>query len=124
MSLTKTLRSKKAKYSRDKGKRGERIIVHKLKAAGYKAERGWQASPSRKEPDIISDFPARLEIKNQESLNIKKAIRQAVKDNKTPLPPCVVFKASRGTWYAAIPFAELVGLYTALSLRSATVDAL
>jgi hypothetical protein len=110
MSLTKSLRSKRAKFSRDKGKRGERLIVHKLRAAGFTAERGWQASPNRKEPDIISNFPARLEIKDQERLNIQKAIRQAEDDNKGALPSCVVFKASRGTWYAAVPLEYLLGI--------------
>src|ERR1700730_13353433 len=102
MSLTKSLRSKRAKFSRDKGKRGERIICHLLKQSGFKAERGWQSCPSRQEPDIISDFPARIEVKNQERLNIQKAIRQAEDDNKSALPSCVVFKASRGAWYAAV----------------------
>ena len=103
-------KSKKAKASRSKGKRGEREVVNILKLYGFQAKRGWQTRADVKEPDVITDLPFWLEVKNQEKLNIKGAIKQAESDNSSNNPSCVVFKAAAGRWYAAVTLPDLIKL--------------
>ena len=103
--------SQKGKSSRDKGQRGEREVCSILRSAGYRAKRGWQSRDGGKgESDVVTDFPFRPEVKFQETLNIYAAIDQVNNDNSGTVPNCIVFKKSRGEWWAAIPFQDLIRL--------------
>ena len=43
--------------SRDKGKRGERMLAEELRNAGYEAHRGVQYQGGRDSPDVETNIP-------------------------------------------------------------------
>lgn len=89
----------KQKASKAKGKRGEKQVAQILVEAGFEAKPGHYP-----EPDVVSNFPYRIEVKDQSRLRLKEWIEQALDDGGK----IVIFKQKRGTWYAAIPFQELI----------------
>lgn len=95
--------------ARDKGKRGEREVCAILTQNGWPAHRGWQAAGPY-HPDIMTEFPYWIEVKDAERLNIYSAINQAVTDNNTGIPIAVVFRKNNHKWYAAIEFDHLIEL--------------
>lgn len=85
--------------SRAKGARGERLWRDELREAGFTARRGQQFSGGSDSPDVICDELKNLhmEVKCVESLNLDKAIEQAIKDGKKK-PWIVAHKKNRTKW--------------------------
>ena len=87
----------RGKYSREKGKRFERMIANILKNRGIKAARGVQYQGSYNSHDInceVLDY-YNLETKFVEKLNITEAMNQAVSDcGTTGQKPVVIHKKS------------------------------
>ena len=98
--------------SRNKGRRGERQIVKILLENGWQARRGYQARGGREEPDIVTNFPYRLEVKHVESLNIFSAFEQIKFDNSHNCDKVgiLVFRKNREPWRVALPLAEFLNL--------------
>lgn len=86
-------------YSRQKGKRGERLVRDLFIAHGFSARRGQQFQGSPDSPDVvIPDLPwLHVESKFVEKLDLPKAVEQAEKDAGGKFP--VVFhKKSHENW--------------------------
>ena len=84
-----------AKKSRDKGKRGERAIVHKCREKGFtEARRGIQSRGGQECSDIIGVPGYHIEVKTQRKVAMRKAWEQAQADadltlNHTAVAVCV-----------------------------------
>lgn len=100
--------------SRSKGQRAEREVVHALRRAG------WTAMTSRavlggtqRGADIVTDFPAVIEVKDQARLDLSGWLRQA--QDAADGDPAVVVHKRRGTgdaegWYVTTDLRTLLRL--------------
>jgi hypothetical protein len=84
--------------SRAKGKRGELYYVHWLRDNfGLEARRGQQYCGANGDADVVGGFPnTHAEVKFVESLNITRAMGQAVSDASGDAIPYVVHKKNHG----------------------------
>ena len=55
-------------------------------------------------------FPFSIECKNQEALNIWKALEQAQQNAKTGRAPLLIFKRNKSDVYAVLPLDVLINL--------------
>lgn len=69
------------KYSRDKGKRGEREVAAFLCAHGYDAHRGQQYHGGKDSPDVVGLPGIHIEVKYTQRLSLWDAVKQAVRDS-------------------------------------------
>lgn len=100
--------------SRQKGKRGELELAHKLQEYGYKARRGQQYSGANSDADVVGLDDIWLEVKRVEQLNIYKAIDQAVRDSKkTERIPVVCHKKNFKQWLVTMRLDDWMKLYSA-----------
>lgn len=86
--------------SRQKGARGEREFAEVLKKRGYQARRGQQFSGGKDSPDVKTalDKIIHFEVKRTETLNLYKAMEQAIKDSGKGKLPIVAHKRNRKNW--------------------------
>lgn len=84
------------RYSRNKGKRGERQVVHLFKEHGFEARRGDSQSRGAREADV-EDVPMLwIEVKIGKP-RIRQAIEQAERDTDGRIP-VVFWKDDRKDW--------------------------
>lgn len=96
--------------SRDKGKRGERLVRDAWKRLGFAdARRGQQHSGSPDSPDVIVADGIHCEAKFVERLNIWAALEQAIGDCGENIP-VVAFKRSRSEVFIALRMSDLGNL--------------
>lgn len=87
--------------SRQKGKRGELEIVHKLSEYGYDCRRGQQYCGSNGDADVVGVPGLHIEIKRVERLNVENALKQAESDCKAGIP-IVMHRANGEKWKVTI----------------------
>ena len=98
--------------SREKGKRGELLWRDFLREHGHEARRGQQFSGSNGDPDVVSDMPGiHFEVKFVESLNVRKALNQAISDAREGEIPIVAHKRSREPWVVTMRAKDFITLY-------------
>jgi hypothetical protein len=70
------------RFSKDKGKRGERELAGELtRVPGIAARRGVQFQGSPDSPDVITELPdIHIECKRNERFQLYKALEQAIAD--------------------------------------------
>ena len=101
-------------YSRNKGNRAEVEVVRVLREAGFEAEtsRAFRGGYQSGE-DIISDFPASIEVKNQTRMDLAGWYSQAV-EQAEGRPAVVVHKRvgkSKGEdWWVTTTVSDLIRL--------------
>jgi hypothetical protein len=106
--------------SRRKGLTGEREVAEVFRRAGWWAgglESGgdWIVMRSA-EWDATDEYELRpavrlhIEVKRAERVRLPEWLEQARTEAPEGVPPVVVFRQSRGEWYAALPLTELLGL--------------
>jgi len=85
--------------SRAKGARGERMWRDELRNAGFMARRGQQFAGGTDSPDVICEELGHLhfEVKFVQSLNVRKAMEQAIRDGKDKTP-IVAHKTNNAPW--------------------------
>lgn len=74
------------KFSRDKGKRGERTTVKEIKAAFPNLKdlkRGWQSRRGHDDPDVCGFYDFWIEVKQGPQPNPRQALAQATADTVT-----------------------------------------
>jgi hypothetical protein len=105
------------KLSREKGKRGERMVVGIVRqhgeACSFRAD--------RKALDVIGLYGVHLEVKFTKKLSLWASVEQAKADAREGHFPVVVHRASRRPWVAILPFEDFLALYCAAVPR--TVEA-
>lgn len=97
--------------SRQKGKRGELELVHKLQEYGYSVRRGQQYCGANGDADVIGLEGVHIECKRVEALNIYKAIEQAQNDAVNGEIPCVFHRKNGEPWLVTMTMEEWVKMY-------------
>lgn len=98
--------------SKQKGKVGEREVVHFLKDRGIYAERGQQFKGSPDSPDVICPYlqDYHIEVKRTEKLSVYKALGQAGDDAGEDQVPVVFHRRSREDWIVILDADEFLKL--------------
>lgn len=102
---------KRGKASREKGARGELMLVHILRDFyGYPVRRGYVF---QHESDIVGLQGVHCEVKNLERLNIRKAYRQAVDEahKRNDGVPVVFHHKNREGWLVTLSLADFIDMY-------------
>lgn len=101
---------KKGKSAKAKGKRGELLLVHYLEKFGLFTKRGmvWL-----NQSDLVGLDGIHIECKNVESLNIRKALDQAIDEaeKKKDGMPAVFWHKSRKGWVTIMRTEDWITLY-------------
>lgn len=102
---------KQGKRSRNKGKRRELELVHILNEAGFDTRRGYVF---QREPDIVGFDGFHVEVKGVESLNVRKALNQAITDAEKRQDgiPILAWKKSNEPWTVTLlleDFLKIIG---------------
>lgn len=101
------------RYSRNKGKRGERLLVNILKGYGLEAHRSQQYCGRAGTADVqckeLNNF--HLEVKWVERLDIHAAVAQSVTDSSaTGTVPVVVHKRNKTAFIVTMTLNDFLGL--------------
>lgn len=103
------------KFSREKGKRGERYVVNKFKDYGYQVNRTAQfKGKTGQAGDIEGIDYIHAEVKFVERLNLEEAMQQAIRDNLAnggEKHPAVFHKKSRSELQVTMRFDDWIELY-------------
>ncbi|MBR4855154.1 MAG: hypothetical protein IKU94_00830 [Bacteroidaceae bacterium] len=100
------------KASRDKGKRGERMLSSFLREHGYEARRTSQYCGQTGDASDVVGLPGlHIECKFVERLNVAEALRQAMHDAKPSLIPVVFHKRSREEWLVTMRGEDFMKIY-------------
>lgn len=96
--------------SKQKGKRGELELAHKLKEYGYDCKRSQQYCGTNGDADVIGLPGIHIECKRVERLNIDEAMEQAVRDCKGEVP--AVFHRKNGKdWKVTLRMDDFMKMY-------------
>ena len=98
------------KMSRDKGKVGEREVVHLLKDHGIEARRGQQFCGASGDPDVVTDG-LHIEVKRRERLNIEEAMQQARADAREGTIPTVWHRRNGEKWKVTLDAENFIDLW-------------
>lgn len=103
------------KMSRDKGKRGELELVHKLRDLGFEdVHRAQQYCGSASSADVLGLPGIHPECKRTEALRIYDAMAQAVRDSEgTDDLPAVFHRRSKQPWLVVMRLEDWAELYRA-----------
>ena len=108
------------RFSRNKGKRGERELAKELeRILGVEARRGVQHCGGPDSPDVIVEIPGiHIECKRTEHFRLYEALEQAIEDagDKVPL---VIHRSNRRPWVAIVRLDDLPELAARLYLTLA-----
>lgn len=99
--------------SREKGKRGELELSHKLQEYGYDTRRGQQYSGSNGDADVIGLPDIHIECKRNEKLNVYDAMEQAKRDAKKNETPTVFWRKNKREWLVTLTLDDFMKLYNA-----------
>lgn len=98
--------------SKQKGKKGELELVHKLKAYGYNCRRTNQfCGNTGQADDVIGLDYIHIEVKRVEKLNVDEAIEQAKRDAKDNKFPTVFHRKNRKDWLVTMTLDNWIKLY-------------
>jgi len=102
------------KFSRDKGKRGERSTATELRKCFPELEesirRGWQAREGDDEADVIGVPGYWFEVKTGKVIQVLKALEQAssASNNKRSTVPVAVLRPDRKTPFVALYWTDFL----------------
>lgn len=97
--------------SRDKGKRGELELSHKLQEFGFDCRRGQQYCGANGDADIVGLDGIHIECKRVQALNVSKAVEQAKSDAKNGDMPVVMHRKDRENWLVTMELDTWVTIY-------------
>ena len=103
-------KSKKGKASREKGARGERLLVHFLKEHGLDVKRGFVWLH---QSDLIGLDGIHIECKAQEKATVRQWLSQAVEESQKRKDglPAVFWKKNRAGWVTIMRTEDWIILY-------------
>lgn len=99
--------------SRQKGKRGELELSHKLQEYGYDTRRGQQYCGANGDADVVGLPNIHIECKRVQNLNIYNAIKQAQNDANSNELPAVFHRKDRQEWLVTMTLADWMKIYKA-----------
>lgn len=91
--------------SKQKGKKGELELVHKLQQLGFETRRTAQYNGKEQGSlaDLVGIEGVHIEAKRVEKLNLDNAMEQAVRDSKDGEVPMVFHRKNRKGWLVTMP---------------------
>lgn len=94
--------------SKQKGKRGELEFCHALNKLIplANARRGQQFKGTPDSPDVLCDLPFHFEVKRVNSLNLHKAMEQALQDCGCLIPIVASRKDQQKDWYLTLSLTD------------------
>ncbi len=99
--------------SRQKGKRGELELAHKLSEWGFPCRRGQQYSGSNGDADVVGLPFVHIECKRVERLNIYEAMAQSKADARKDEYPVVMHRRDRKPWLITMSLEDFAPFYKA-----------
>lgn len=99
------------KYSRNKGKSGERELAAKLREYGFEARRGQQYCGANGDADVIGLEGIHIEVKRTERPRLYDAIAQSRHDAKEGEVPIVVTRRNNCNWIVCMELEDFLKLY-------------
>lgn len=97
--------------SRQKGKRGELALVHKLNEYGYKTRRSQQFAGINNDADVVGLPFLHVECKVVERLNIHDAMAQSKRDARESEIPVVMHKKNYTEWLCTLRLDDFMPIY-------------
>lgn len=97
--------------SRNKGKKGELELSHKLQEYGYSTRRGQQYCGIEGNADVVGLPGIHIECKRVEKLNIYDAMSQAISDAKEGEYPTVFHRKNHCEWLVTMRMDDWMNLY-------------
>ena len=89
-----------SKFSRDKGKRGEREVALILREHGFEARRGQQYCGANGDADVVGVPGLHIEVKRTEKFRMYEALDQARNDAREDELPVVFTRKNNCDWVA------------------------
>lgn len=99
------------KMSRNKGKRGELELAHKLQDYGYNARRSQQYAGINNDADVVGLPGIHCEVKRVERLNLYDAMAQSKHDAKNDEKPVVFHRKNHCEWLVTMRFDDFIEMY-------------
>lgn len=99
--------------SRQKGKRGELELSHKLQEYGYETRRGQQYCGANGDADVVGLPNIHIECKRVQNLNLYNAIKQAQNDANSNELPAVFHRKDRQEWLVTMTLNDWIKIYKA-----------
>lgn len=96
---------------RQKGKRGELELSHKLQEFGFDTRRGQQYCGSNGDADVVGLPGIHIECKRVEKLNLEAAMDQSVRDSNSGETPIVAHRKNRTPWLVTMRLDDFIQLY-------------
>ncbi len=105
------------RFSKSKGKRGERELAAELsRVLGVAARRGQQFQGSPDSPDVVTDIhDVHIECKRSERLRLYEALEQAVEDAGVQKIPVVCHRQNNKPWVVVLRLDDLPKLATIIA---------
>lgn len=97
--------------SKQKGKKGELELSHKLQDYGYNTRRSQQFAGINNDADVVGLDGIHIEVKRVEKLNIYDAISQAISDSRPDELPTVFHRKNRCDWLVTMRLDDWINLY-------------
>lgn len=97
--------------ARNKGKRGELELSHKLEEWGYNTRRGQQFSGANGDADVVGLPGIHIECKRVEALNILDAMSQSIGDAKEGEFPAVFHRKNHTPWLVTMRLDDWMKIY-------------
>ena len=97
------------RFSKSKGKRGERELAAELcRVLGVTARRGVQFQGSPESPDVVTSIPnVHIECKRSERFRLYEALEQAIEDAGTDKIPIVCHRQNNKPWVVVVRLDDL-----------------
>ena len=99
------------KGSKNKGKRGELELAHKLQEYGFDARRGQQFAGIHGDADVVGVPGLHIECKRVESLNVEKALVQSEQDALEGEIPVVMHRKNREEWKVTLRLDDFIKIW-------------
>ena len=98
--------------SRNKGKRGELMLVRALREYGFECRRGQQYSGANGDADVVGLPGVHIECKYVEHLNLHDAVSQAIRDARSGELPVVFHRKNHTAWLVTLQLPDFMKLYS------------
>ena len=100
-----------SKFSRDKGKRGEREVALIVREHGFEARRGQQYCGANGDADVVGVPGLHIEVKRTEKFRMYEALDQAINDAREDELPVVFTRKNNCDWVACLRLDDFMELF-------------
>ena len=100
-----------SKFSRNKGKRGEREVALILREHGFEARRGQQYCGANGDADVVGVPGLHIEVKRTEKFRMYEALDQARNDAREDELPVVFTRKNNCDWVACLRLDDFMELF-------------